>query len=103
MATVVFALYVALLTLEAVALVDAAMRKSAAFVAADKQTKKFWLILLGVGTLATLYFGPFGTFLLGLVGVVAASVYLLDVRPAVRGVGGGRGGGQQHMGPYGPW
>ena len=35
-------------------------------------------------------------------GVVAAAVYLVDVRPAVKQVGGGGSRGT-HMGPYGPW
>jgi Protein of unknown function (DUF2516) len=36
--------------------------------------------------------------LFGIIAMVAAIVYLVDVRPAVRGVR--RGGG---AGPYGPW
>ena len=35
-----------------------------------------------------------------LIAFVAAAVYLVDVRPALRQVGG-RGGG--NSGPYGPW
>jgi hypothetical protein len=38
--------------------------------------------------------------LLSIVSVVAAAVYLTDVRPAVRQLRG-RGGGS--TGPYGPW
>lgn len=91
-----------LLVLEVVALVDAAMRPAQAYVAAGKQTKQFWLLLVGVSTAVTFLVGVPGPLLLGLVGVVAASVYLVDVRPAVKSVGGGRGSGE-HMGPYGPW
>jgi hypothetical protein len=36
-----------------------------------------------------------------LIAFVAAAVYLVDVRPALRQVSG-RGGGSQ-SGPYGPW
>jgi hypothetical protein len=93
----------ALFILEAFAFIDAAIRPSQAFVAADKQTKQFWLVLIGVFSVITLMFGPVGLFGLGLVGIVAASVYLLDARPAVRAVGGGGRGRDQHMGPYGPW
>ena len=72
--------------------------------AADKQTKQFWLVIIGLFSWITLIYGPLGLFGLGLVGVVAASVYLLDARPALRAVGGGGGrGNDQHMGPYGPW
>ena len=45
--------------------------------------------------------GLFGTLgLFGLAAVVAASVYLADVRPAVKDAGRG---GSRNMGPYGPW
>ncbi len=96
---------IALFILELVAFIDVAIRPSAAFVAADKQTKQFWLVLIGLFSFITLTFGPLGLFGLGLVGVIAASVYLLDARPAVRAAsGGGRGRGDDRpMGPYGPW
>jgi hypothetical protein len=94
---------IALFVLELFAFVDAAIRPSQAFVAADKQTKQFWLVLIGIFSFITLRFGPLGLFGLGLVGVVASGVYLLDVRPALRSVGGGGRGSDQHMGPYGPW
>ena len=42
--------------------------------------------------------GPLGLF--GLAAVTAASVYLADVRPAVKDAGRG---GSRNMGPYGPW
>ena len=60
------------------ALVDAGMRSSGAFVAAEKQTKQFWVIVLIVAALAA-YIRLF-TF----IAIVATLVYLLDVRPAVR-------------------
>ncbi len=101
--SLLWVLYVALVGLEVFAFVDALTRQAPAFVAADKQTKQFWLLLLGLGALATLYFGPLSPFLIGLIGVVAAAVYILDVRPAVRSLGGGRGDNRKNMGPYGPW
>jgi len=59
------------------ALVDAASRPEAAYVSAGKQTKQFWLVILVVALVAT--FVGF----LSIVGLVAALVYLLDVRPAI--------------------
>ena len=59
------------------ALVDAASRPEVAFASTGKQTKQFWLALLGVGTLLTLL----GFF--SIVGLVAAIVYIVDVRAAI--------------------
>ena len=81
-----------LLVLVGWALVDAAMRPAAAFLAAGKQTKQIWLAILGVCLLLCLA-GLGGILnLFGFVVAVAAIVYLVDVRPAVRG-----------MRPGGPW
>lgn len=67
---------------QAWAFVDAVVRRPEAFVAADKLTKPAWLIILGV-TLAAhmLFWSPVS--LLNLVGIVAAIVYLVDVRRRV--------------------
>jgi hypothetical protein len=75
------------------ALIDAATRSDNAFVAAEKQTKIFWILVLVLG------------FFIPLVGVIAALVYFIDVRPAVRaaGPGSGRSGGSSSDGPYGPY
>jgi hypothetical protein len=81
-----------LLVLVAWALVDAVTRPAAAFVAAGKQTKQIWLAILGVSLLLCLV--GLGRILgfFGFLVAVAAIVYLVDVRPAVRG-----------MRPGGPW
>ena len=73
-----------LLVLVAWALIDAATRPAAAFVAAGKQTKQIWLAILAVALLLCLVGlgGVLGIF--GFVVAVAAIVYLVDVRPAVR-------------------
>jgi uncharacterized protein DUF2516 len=93
---------VAAFALEVFALVDAVRHRPDAFVAAGKRTKQFWSIILGVAVLlGFVSIGSSLTFSIGLIAVVAAAVYLADVRPALRQVSGGRGG--QHMGPYGPW
>jgi hypothetical protein len=70
--------YVVALAITIWALVDAAIRPASVFVAADKRTKQFWLIVLIVAAIAA-YIRVF-TF----IAIIAALVYLLDVRPAVR-------------------
>lgn len=73
------------------ALVDALRQRTDAFAAAGKQTKQRWMIILGVavaiGFVSVL--SPLNIF--NLVAFVAAAVYLVDVRPALRTVTG-RGG-----------
>jgi hypothetical protein len=64
------------------ALVDAVIRPAAAYVAAGKLSKPAWLGITGVASLILLWQGPLS--FLGLPAVVAAVVYLVDVRPAVR-------------------
>ena len=77
------------------AIADCASRKAAAFPAVDKLTKPAWLaiVLLGTGLsvlAAEPWFGdPKPWNLVCLISVVAAGVYLADVRPAVREVSGG--------------
>jgi hypothetical protein len=74
----------ATLALVAWAFVDAVVRPAAAFVAAGKLTKPGWLAITGIATLVLMYSGPLS--FLGLPAVVAGVVYLVDVRPAVRGL-----------------
>nr|WP_190990223.1 DUF2516 family protein [Pseudarthrobacter sulfonivorans] len=98
---VFFILALVALCLEAWALLDCVRHKSAAFEATGKRTKTFWLALTAGATLIGVISlfssgGIFGTLgLFGLAAVVAASVYLADVRPAVKDAG--RGGSR----PYG--
>ncbi|MFG3347248.1 DUF2516 family protein [Streptomyces sp. NPDC048018] len=85
------------------AFVFAAMAREDAYRAADKQTKKFWLILLGVNLLLNLLLPML---FLQIAGLIAAIVFMVDVRPALRqvtGGGGRRGGGSSSDGPYGPY
>lgn len=102
-----FILALVALGLELWAVVDCARHRANAFEATGKRTKTFWLALTGgaalVGVISLLgngggFFGTLGLF--GLAAVVAASVYLADVRPAVKDAGRG---GSRNMGPYGPW
>jgi hypothetical protein len=90
--------------LEAFALIDAIRRPAAAFPAAGKQTKKMWVIILAFACLfgfaaAMRYLGPLGIFTIA--AFIAAVIYLADVRPALKAIGGG--GDNRRMGPYGPW
>ena len=107
---IVWALAVIAFGLEVFALVDAARTRKDAFVATGKQTKTLWLIILAVAVALGFIALPLGGGLLSPLGflpviaVVAAAVYLTDVRPAVRQIrGGGGGGGGRNAGPYGPW
>ena len=70
----------AVLAYEVRALVDAAMRPKEAYVAADKLTKQAWLLLLGLSVASTLLLG---STLLLMISIVAASVYIVDVKPAL--------------------
>jgi hypothetical protein len=99
------ALSLAALVVEAWAFVDAIRRPPAAFVAASKQTKPIWLIILGVATVIGLAYSSVlsgGASLVGILPIaafVAAAIYLTDVRPKVREFRGGT----SSSGPYGPW
>lgn len=76
-------LSLAMFVAQAWAILDAAMHRPDAFVAADKLTKQAWLIILGIALFAhLLIWAPFS--ILNLLGIVAALVYLLDARPALR-------------------
>ena len=77
------------LALKLWALVDACVRPGAAYAAAGKLTKPAWIAILAVAVVLT---GSDFLGILGLVSVVAAIVYLVDVRPAVRA-----------LKPGGPW
>jgi hypothetical protein len=89
------------LALTGFAFVDAARRPAEAFTYAGKRTKVFWLVILGIAMLVTFVIFQWILSLFGILTVVAAAVYLVDVRPAVRQYRGGRGGGSR--GPYGGW
>lgn len=107
-AGLVWLLYLAMLVLAVAALVMAALFRDDAYRAADKKTKGFWLIILGI-TVAVNLLVPM--LFLQLAGLVATIVFFVDVRPALRQVSGGggggwpgrRGGGSSSDGPYGPY
>jgi Protein of unknown function (DUF2516) len=96
---------IAAFVVEAWAFVDAVRRPAQAFVAAGKQTKPIWLLILGVATVVGLGYafylgGASAISILPVAAFVAAAIYLVDVRPKVREFKAGRSSGS---GPYGPW
>ncbi|MBB1253998.1 DUF2516 family protein [Streptomyces alkaliterrae] len=97
--------YLGLLIFAIFCFVDAAMRRPDAYLAADKKTKQFWLIILGVVVAVNII--PMGFMLFVIAGVIANIVYMVDVRPALIQVSGGGGGGRYRGsssdGPYGPY
>lgn len=99
---VALALGIAALGLQAFALVHALATRPDAFIAAGKRTKGFWLAVTGVATAIGFVSMDTPLNIFNLVAVVGASVYLVDVRPAVQAVQG-RGGGRSNYGPYGPY
>jgi hypothetical protein len=74
----------AALALAGWAFVDALVRPATGFVAAGKLTKPAWLAITGISTVVVYFFGLMSFF--GLPAIIAAIVYLVDVRPAVRGL-----------------
>lgn len=73
----------AMFVVQAWAFIDAVSHRPEAFVAADKLTKPAWLIILGIALAAhMLIWSPMS--FLNLIGTVAAIVYVVDVRPALR-------------------
>jgi hypothetical protein len=96
-------LSLAMLAFAVVALAFAATARKDAYPAADKKTKSFWLIILGVVVAVDFFLS--NVLFLQIAGLVATIVFMVDVRPALRQVsGGGRSsGGSSSDGPYGPY
>lgn len=95
------ALTLAAFVVEAWAFIDAITRPAQAYAAAGKQSKKIWLLILGVAFVIGAYGAAYGASPVGILAIaafVAASIYLVDVRPKVKEF---RRGGSS--GPYGPW
>ena len=82
------------LVLEVVALVNCLTQRADAFQVVGPLSKNGWLAILGGAVLLTLLCGvaaysPLSIFVLA--AIVAAAVYLLDVRPALREASDGSG------------
>jgi hypothetical protein len=88
------------LILTGFAFVDVLRRKAALFPHVGRLTKPVWLGILAAAFLIAVVslFAPLG--LLNIAGVIAAGVYLADLRPKLKQVGGGSG---SSYGPYGPY
>jgi hypothetical protein len=80
-------LSLAILVLQAWALIDCVTRPTKAFEAAGKLSKPAWLAITAGALVVVLLFRPLSIF--GLAGIVASIVYMVDVRPAVREIQGG--------------
>jgi hypothetical protein len=92
-------LLVASLGVKGYAVFDALRRPADAFPYAGKLSKPAWLGITGVAlAVNVVLLNPLQ--ILNVVGVVAAIVYIVDVRPAVSQYRAGGGGG---YGPYGPY
>lgn len=74
----------AVLAMGAWAVVDALIRPAPGYVAAGKLTKPAWVAITVIATLVAFYLGPIS--FLGLPAIIAIVVYLVDVRPALRGL-----------------
>jgi hypothetical protein len=85
--------------LELWALLDCVRHRADSFQRAFKRTKGFWLgITAGSAAVGGLSLAGWMPLFLGFIALIAACVYLADVKPALAEVKGGRG-----QGPYGPW
>jgi hypothetical protein len=83
------------LVLKVWALADAIYRPGPYYEAAGKWSKPIWIAILAVALLLT---GSNFMGLFGIVSVIFAIVYLVDVRPAVQAL---KPGGSGYGGPYG--
>ena len=88
---------VALLAVEAFAFIEALRGSAVMFRAHGKLTKPAWCAITGVATVLGFIavFNPLN--IAGIIAIVAAGVFLADVRPLVRP------GTRSNDGPYGPW
>ena len=72
---------------QAFAFIDATRHRPDAYPAIDRGSKTGWLIGLGLGVVAhMLFWHPLS--ILNLVGIVAALIYVLDVRPSLLSITG---------------
>ena len=79
---------------------DATRFRKDLYPAIGRQTKMFWVAILTVAFLVAIVYFRYALGFLNVIGVVAAGIYLADVRPKLQQVSGGRGSGS---GPYGPY
>ena len=94
---VLLVLGVASLALTGFAVLDAVRQPTNLFPAVGRQTKVFWVAILAVAFLVSIVFVFNALSFLNVIGVVAAGIYLADVRPKIKQISDGRGS----SGPYG--
>jgi hypothetical protein len=78
------------LVVEIWAFVNCLTQRAEAFSVVGRIPKGGWLAMIGGAALVTLLFGTVGS-ILGMIAVVIALVYLLDLRPALRDAVDGHG------------
>lgn len=99
---VLLVLGVAALAMEVFAFVASLRYPTGAYAAAEKLSKKWWVGITGVAVLIG-FAGMNQVFGIGLIPVIAAGVFLADVRPAIRRYSPARRNGKSGRGPYGSW
>lgn len=75
------------LALQLWAAIDCMTRGTQKFVVAEKLSKPAWGAITIGATLITFFFGALNV--LGIAGLIASIVYLVDVRPAIKEISGG--------------
>src|SRR5262245_60793678 len=85
-----WAMFLLAVVLQAVAFVHCLLQRSDAFPVVGTLPKPGWLVILGVGTVLTLLLGT-RMLIFMLIGIGAAALYLLDVRPGIRDATEGHG------------
>jgi hypothetical protein len=84
-----YALLIICLVIEAFAFLNCLTQKAEAFAAIGTLSKGVWLGLTLAAVVVTLVFSLIS--ILGIAAIVAAAIYLLDVRPALRDAAEGHG------------
>ncbi|MEV6850996.1 DUF2516 family protein [Actinoplanes sp. NPDC051411] len=79
------------LIVQAVALVHCLTQRGDAFQAIGTLPKGAWAAVLGICLIFTLLISRSAVGLFGLIGIAAALIYLLDVRPGLKDASDGRG------------
>lgn len=97
--SVILVLTAVSLGLTGFAAIDSLRHTKNQYLAVGRQTKVFWVAILGVAFLLAIVRIGAPTDLFNVVAVIAAGVYLADQRPKLKQVKGGRGS----SGPYGPY
>src|SRR4051812_49138970 len=84
-----FVVLIVSLIVQAVAFIHCVTQRGDGFQAIGTLPKGAWLAILAVCMVLTLLGGATGIF--GLIGIAAALIYLLDVRPGLRDLSDGKG------------